>query len=100
MCGQGDCVSGGVKMAYETLLFFFLSTYASYPASSAVWEPSLLSTEPPGLEGGFERDCGEPRCGPSLKIWTVSCAELTASSVETKLKFIEYIRASRVPLRN
>lgn len=31
---------------------------------------------------------------------TVSCAELTARSVETRLKLIEYIRASRVPLRN
>ena len=33
-------------------------------------------------------------------MWTVSCAELTASNVETRLKFIEYILASRVPLRN
>lgn len=39
-------------------------------------------------------------CGPSLNMWTVSCAELTASSVETRLKLIEYILASRVPRRN
>lgn len=31
---------------------------------------------------------------------TVSCAELTASSVDTTLKLIEYIRASLVPRRN
>ena len=50
----------------------------------------LVEDEPPSL--GL-RD-------PSLKICTVSCAELTASNVDTRLKFMEYMRASLVPRRN
>ena len=39
-------------------------------------------------------------CELSLKMCTVSWAELTAMRVDTTLRLIEYIRASRVPRRN
>lgn len=77
---------------------------ASYPPSSAC-PPSLLSMDPVGLAGlpPFPAPSPFPApafCGPSLNICTVSCAELTASRLDTTLKLIEYIRASRVPRRN
>ena len=38
-------------------------------------------------------------CDPSLKMCTVSCAELTANNDDTALKFIEYLRARDVRTR-
>lgn len=77
------------KKAYETLFPFFLSTYASYPPSNPC-EPSRLSIEPDGLDGDCELLTEvPPRPCPSLNICTVSCAELTTRSVDTRLKLSE-----------
>lgn len=88
----------------ETLLLFFFSMNASYPLSRSC-APSLLSIDAGGLDGGSpledELPCEvDDFCEPSLKMWTVSCAELTANNDDTTLKFIEYIRASLVPRLN
>jgi hypothetical protein len=77
----------------------------SYPPSNPC-TPSLLSIEPDGLGGLcsflFVEDDAEPAdfWEPSLKMCTVSWAELTANKVETTLKLMEYILASLVPRRN
>lgn len=95
------------RVTHETPpLFFFPSMNASYPPSKPC-TPSLLSIDSVGLAGlpppFFPEldDGGDPAfCGPSLKICTVSCAELTASKLDTTLKLMEYILASLVPLLN
>jgi len=84
----------------DTLVFFFsFSNIASYPPSYS----SRLSTESGGLvapEPDDDEDGPLPLFTPSLNMWTVSCAELTANSVDIGLKFIEYITASLVPRLN
>ena len=103
---DGECEremrGGGQKVkknTHETLLPFFFSAYASYPPSSPC-EPSLLSTDPDGLDGLCAPALPRPWPCPSLNMCTVSCADETQRSDETRLKLIEYMRASRVPLRN